>query len=357
MTNSLGVCVDCIRNETNLATPYIEKAHERVRIRYGLPPRIPKTSNGTACKLCSNECVIGEGEKGYCGLRTTIKGQLRDLAQTGRALLHSYRDPHVTNCCAAWFCPAGTGCGHPKFALKDGPEYGYSNLAVFFYGCNFDCLFCQNSSHKEFSEVSDIKKEEFADKIRNDRRLTCLCFFGGSPEPQLPFALAVSQDVIEADPGRVLRVCFEWNGCGNRALVREAAELANRTGGNLKFDMKCFDENLSRALCGVSNRRAFENFEMVAMEFFDRRPNVPNLTATTLLVPGYVDVREVESIAEFIGSINPEIPYSLLLFHPDFEMLDLPVTPKQQVEVCYSAAKKHLRRVNVGNLSLLGVTI
>jgi pyruvate formate lyase activating enzyme len=36
-------------------------------------------------------------------------------------------------------------------------------------------------------------------------------------------------------------------------------------------------------------------------------------------------------------------------------MADLPVTTYKQVVNCYRAAKKHLKRVNVGNLRLIGV--
>jgi len=77
------------------------------------------------------------------------------------------------------------------------------------------------------------------------------------------------------------------------------------------------------------------------------------LTATTLLVPYYVDAKEVSAIARFIADINPAIPYSLLIFHPDFCMDDLPVTPKKQVNECYRAARRYLERVNIGNIHLL----
>ena len=77
------------------------------------------------------------------------------------------------------------------------------------------------------------------------------------------------------------------------------------------------------------------------------------LTATTLLVPYYVDKIEVESIARFISEVNSEIPYSLLVFHPDFYMKDLPITPKTQVQEAYETAKKYLSRVNIGNKHLL----
>ena len=84
----------------------------------------------------------------------------------------------------------------------------------------------------------------------------------------------------------------------------------------------------------------------------ERFPDV--ISATTLLVPYYVDKKEVEEIAKFISSINDEIPYSLLVFHPDYRLNDLPVTPRKQVFDCYEAAKKHLKNVNIGNLHLLG---
>jgi pyruvate formate lyase activating enzyme len=232
---------------------------------------------------------------------------------------------------------------------------GFANYAVFFYGCNFDCLFCQNASHKNIPSSQTTTLRTLITQIRGDQTYSCVCYFGGSPEPQLPFAIKTSQTFLEENPDRIIRVCFEWNGCGNPKLVRRAAKLSLESGGNIKFDLKCIDENLSLALSGVSNKRAYENFEMVAREFYEQRSSIPLLTATTLLVPGYVDALEVEGIASFIADLNPEIPYSLLVFHPDFLMSDLPVTPKNQVKECYKTAKRHLKQVHIGNIGLLGL--
>lgn len=295
-----------------------------------------------------------EGEKGYCGLRENVEGRLVSLVSARKALLYSYLDPQVTNCCSAWFCPAGTGAGYPQYAYRPGPERGYYNLAVFFYGCNFDCLFCQNASHKELRQGSLVTRAAFVEKVRAFNRISCICYFGGSPEPQLPFAVTASHRILEENPGRILRICFEWNGCGNPRLVRKAAELALVSGGNIKFDLKASTPAMSLALSGVSNARSYENFRVVAEEFYGERRGVPLLTATTLLVPDYVDASEVESTAKFIAELDPTIPYSLLIFHPAFAMSDLPVTPYNQVVSCYRAARKHLNKVHVGNLGLMG---
>jgi pyruvate formate lyase activating enzyme len=325
VSEALGVCLDCIRERWEEVSPYVEAAHNEVRKLHDLPRSPPRTEGGVPCGLCSNRCVIGDGERGYCGLRWN-DGGLRSLSERGRGLVYSYLDLHVTNCCSAWFCPAGTGAGYPAYARKDGPEYGHSNLAVFLYGCNFDCLFCQNSSHKRLRNIAPVTAETVAGRIKENPGISCICFFGGSPEPQLPFAIEISERAREARRDTPLRICFEWNGCGDPDLVRRAAEISLESGGNVKFDLKCFTPGLSLALSGVPNERAYRNFEMIAGEFYPKRRELPVLTATTLMVPGYIDASEVEAIAGFIASLDPSIPYSLLAFHPDYHMADLPFT-------------------------------
>ena len=59
----------------------------------------------------------------------------------------------------------------------------------------------------------------------------------------------------------------------------------------------------------------------------------------------------VAKIASFVASLNPEIPYSLLEFHPQFFMSDLPTTARHVAYTCPEAAKQTgLRKVRIGNL-------
>jgi len=198
--------------------------------------------------------------------------------------------------------------------------------------------------------------DELVDLTLNNRRITCWCWFGGSPEPQLPFTINASRRILEEKPSnRIMRICLEWNGSGEPSLVRRIAELCLESGGNIKFDLKAYTPSVHKALTGRDNERTLKNFELIYNEFYERRRDVPVLTATTLLVPHYVDELEVSMIAEFISSLDPEIPYSLLIFHPDFMMNDVTVTPRKQVEECYKAAKRYLKKVNIGNIALLGL--
>lgn len=96
-----------------------------------------------------------------------------------------------------------------------------------------------------------------------------------------------------------------------------------------------------------------ENFREIGERFFGERPDLPILTASTLLVPGYVDAEEVQNIAKFIAEIDPRIPYTLLAFYPHYVLTDLPTTSRDPANRSFDVAKKHLERVRIGNVHLL----
>jgi pyruvate formate lyase activating enzyme len=294
----LSICVDCAKSEK--ALELVDKIHSKpdVQVKY--------------CKLCANQC------KGFAFCGKPSYGNLT-----------YYEDPLPTNCCNSWFCK--------------GSKLSGTNLAVFYYGCNFDCVFCQNWTHKNVNK-NFVSLEELLEAVKN-RRVRCICHFGGSPEPQLPFALKFSRKVLEFRED--MMICWEWNGAGNSALALKAAELSFKSGGTVKFDLKAHSKPLHLLLTGRDNERVRKNFELIGSRF----PEV--ISATTLLVPYYIDEEEIEAIAAFIASVDESIPYSLLVFHLDYKLRDLPVTPKEQVFRCYRAVKKHLENVNIGNLHLL----
>jgi pyruvate formate lyase activating enzyme len=347
----LGVCLKCLRERPKEALPVAMQAHGRSRASFGLPERPPKDPQGIACNLCCHQCRIPQGGLGFCGLRRNEGGRLIGVS-ANEGKLSWYHDRLPTNCVADWVCPGGTGSGYPKYAHTPGPERGYKNLAVFFQACNFNCLYCQNWHFK--TETFRPGKESIASFISSvDERTSCICHFGGDPTPQLPFSLKASRLALKKKEGEILRICWETNGSMNESLLRRMLDLALSSGGCIKFDLKAWDECLHKALTGVSNRRTLENFSR-AGEFIGRRKEPPLLIASTLIVPGYIDEQEIRSIAGFVASIDPEIPYSLLAFSPHFYMQDMPLTPGSLARRCLEAAKKKgLNNVRVGNVHLL----
>jgi len=351
ISESLGLCLDCIRQNFQEVESIIQQAHRKSRQPFGLPPQPPKATSGVPCHLCCNECHLSEGNRSYCGLRLSKGGKLTG-AKAGKGNVSWYYDALPTNCVANWVCPGGTGSGYPDFAYYAGPEHGYKNLAVFYQACSFDCLFCQNWHYRfEAGQQNWVDPVELADAV--DNSTACICYFGGDPTPQLPHALRVSRLALDKNKGRILRICWETNGSMHPALLRQAAELSLNTGGCIKFDLKAWSEELHIALCGVSNKRTLENFRLLA-NYVDKRRSPPFLIASTLLIPGYIDEEEISNIASFIASLDPNIPYSLLAFHPDFLMTDLPTTSFQEAERCLQIAEAAgLRHVRVGNTHLL----
>ena len=363
ISDVLQVCRNCILEGDwdNKIKPHILNVHKQVRQLVELPEKPPKAERPNIklkCNLCLNECSLSENDISYCGLRNIslrTSGEL-PYPSKSKGYIHGYIDSNPTNCCNSWFCPAGTSSGYPEYSNYDGPEFGTYSYAAFLYGCTFDCLFCQNASHKLFSKKHLFDVETLANQIVKNKKITCLCYFGGTPEAQLPFSINLAEKILEkiTDEKRMMRICWEWNGTGNRDWVEKAMEIAIKTGGNIKFDLKTFNEKLNLALCGVSNKRTLDNFKFLAENYFGTRKDLPEMSACTLMVPGYTNHEEVEQIAEYVSSINSEIPYSLLIFHGDYQMRDLGITPRKQALKCLDVAKKYLKKVNLGNKFLLG---
>ena len=333
----LGVCPECIRRRPEEAVQLAGEAHRRGRRLFGLPEAPPHDPAGTACVLCGHHCRIPEGGRGFCGLRTVRNGRLVHWAGTPqRGLLHWYRDPLPTNCVADPVC---TG-RH---------QFGAHNLAVFYASCTFDCLFCQNWHYREadISRGPFLSAEELAAAARKDTY--CVCYFGGDPASQMPHALASARLLAQ----RGVVVCWETAGNAHPKLMDQAVELSLQSGGIVKFDLKAFDERLHMVLTGASNRQTLENFARAARRF-EERPAPPLVVASTLLVPGYVDVEEVRRIAGFIAGLHPAIPYVLLGFAPHCFMPDLPTTARSHALAAVEAAKSAgLQNVHIGNWHLL----
>ncbi|MBI3181289.1 MAG: radical SAM protein [Myxococcales bacterium] len=354
VAEALEVCGACLRARLPGSRELAIRAHRKARASIGLPELAPQDPSSQACPVCVNRCRPGEGMIGLCGTRLAQGGRVRPIVGTARGAALSYRhSPLPTNCCASWVCPGCSSSGYPNFSYAPRAERGLSNLAVGYYGCTFDCLYCQSWEARTIDSATVHTARELADAV--DEKTSCVCFYGGDPTPQLGHALAAAQIARRraTEQGRLLRFCFETNGAMDRSLLRAAANLALETGGCVKFDLKAHHPDVHLALCGTSNERTLENFAYLASRRLER-PEVPLAVAATALVPGYVDFEEVSALARFIASVGPDIPYLLIGFFSCYLMSDLPSTSRQQARRCLAAARKAgLTRVRLTNRFLL----
>jgi pyruvate formate lyase activating enzyme len=365
ISDVIGVCVDCLRNRPYEALQIAMKAHIEYRKRLGLPPEPPRHSDGVKCNICVNECVIPPNGVGFCGVWKNDGGLLKPIEGFSTGILHYYLDPLPTNCVATPVCPAATGAGYPKYALVNGPEYGYYNLAIFFAGCNLDCLFCQNWEHKNMIVNSRLRiaykvSEDDIVRVALYSKVPCVCYFGGDPGPHAIYALKVSRRIVEEAQrkGIIKRICWETNGVVNENIMKEMARISLVSGGIVKIDWKAWSPAVYQALTGIDGWKAVErvkrNVKLVA-EMAKERKEIPLLVVSILLVPGYVDAEEVYHIAEYIASIDEETPLVLLAFYPTHLLRDLPPTSRRHAQQAFEAARKAgLKRVFIGNEWLLG---
>ncbi|MDZ7291690.1 MAG: radical SAM protein [candidate division KSB1 bacterium] len=288
--------------------------------------------------MCVNRCRIPLGEVGYCGTKANENGKLMHRFGVHAGMLNWYYDPIPTNCVAAWVCGAR--------------EYGCNNLAVFFRACSFNCLYCQNWHFKNHGErVNTYTVDELA--ACADNNTVCICYFGGDPTPQAIYSMRVAECAMSRKRVRPLRICWETNGSEHPNMMKKMATIALKSGGTIKVDLKALDAHLHQALTGSSNAWTLANIRHLAT-LARQRPEPPLLVVSTLLVPGYVSAEEVGRIAEFLAVLNPDVPYSLLAFYPQFFMGDLPRTSRQHAEACLTAARQNgLSRVRLANTHLL----
>jgi len=352
----LGVCKACLVSDFENAMKIVDANRLECRKIYNLPVIKPKSKGGITCGDCVNNCVLAEGELGFCNLVTNKNGKKVRIAGDDIAggLFSFYHDPLPTNCVAEPFCPGCTSSGYPKYSYVKGPEIGYNNLAVFYQSCTYDCLFCQNYQYRKGVHLSVPTKAEVLVKAAGNST-SCICFFGGDPASQIRHSIAVGKQAITKakKEKRIIRVCWETNGSARPSLMKEATNIAMKTGGSIKIDFKAFDDRIVKALCGSSNKFTIQNIKNIGSMIRDR-PETPLLVVSTLLVPGYVEKDQIEQIANFLVEIDPTIPYSLLAFYPAFVIDDLPTTSRKQAEECYNVAKEAgLENVWIGNKHLL----
>ena len=65
---------------------------------------------------------------------------------------------------------------------------------------------------------------------------------------------------------------------------------------------------------------------------------------------------KVKEIAGFISNLDPDIPYSLLAFYPQFYLKDLPTTSRSHALRCKAASEKAgLRNVHIGECASISL--
>ncbi len=273
------------------------------------------------CNLCAHRCTIKPDRRGVCGVRENRDGILYSLVYG--TVIAEHIDPIEKK---------------PFFHVYPGSK-SYSIAAA---GCNFNCEFCQNHEISQMPRSTRmIAGEEISPKEIVERAITSesKTIAYTYTEPTVYFEQALETARIAVEQG--IKNVFVTNGF----MTGEALESINPYLAAANVDLKSFRDEFYRKRCGA-------RLEPVLTSLKKMKELGIWVEITTLLIPGLNDSdEELKDIAGFIAGLGKEIPWHISRFHPQFKMMNMPVTPIASLhrarEIGLLAGLKHVYSGNV----------
>jgi len=277
--------------------------------------------NGRAeCDLCARRCKIGEGQKGFCGIRKNIGGKIYLIAYGDIAAVNI--DPIEKK---------------PLFHYKPGA----SMLSVGTVGCNFNCLYCQNwdLSHERHIGGREITPEELTE-LGRQYGVDGITYTYNEPTIFMEYAI----DVAKLAKKEGMFNTFVTNGY----MTPEAVDAASGFIDAMTVDFK------GNANDGFARKYiAIPSEEPIFQSLLEMKRKGIFVEITDLVVPGVGDSTEdAKKLVKWIyDNMGPDVPLHFLRFHPDYKMLDIPMTPVETLERHYKIAKDEgMNYVYLGNV-------
>jgi pyruvate formate lyase activating enzyme len=274
------------------------------------------------CGLCAHRCVVAPGKQGICGVRENRDGRLETLVYGEVVAAHV--DP-----------------------IEKKPLYhfypGSKALSIATPGCNFRCGFCQNwqISQAPRRKGGGIAGEPFTpeDIVRAALDQGCRSISYTYTEPTIFFEYAFDTAKLTKEAGLLNN--FVTNGY----MTAEALETIRPYLDAANVDLKAFKDETYRTVCGGRLEPVLETIRLM------RRLGIW-VEVTTLVVPGLNDgEEETAAIARFIASVDPDIPWHLSRFHPDYQYTQAPPTPAATLRAAAETGRREgLRYIYIGNV-------
>lgn len=169
-----------------------------------------------------------------------------------------------------------------------------------------------------------------------------IAFTGGDILCQPNFYTEVTEKIKEKC--KKMWVLLETNGFG--LTEKNLDTLQQAEVDSFWLDIKAFDENLHKKLCGVSNKTVLK----APQRIYDRHMQLEVLTP---YIPGWVEADQIEKIAELIADVNSDIYYIILAFFPEYKLVKERSPTLYEMLKAYSIAKsKGLKNVKLGNTGI-----
>ncbi|NPA22161.1 MAG: AmmeMemoRadiSam system radical SAM enzyme [Candidatus Micrarchaeota archaeon] len=275
------------------------------------------------CKACARRCVIPEGKTGVCGVRKNVGGKL-DLIVYGKPAAINV-DP-----------------------IEKKPLYhflpGTTAFSLGTYGCNFFCEFCQNWELSQAFRLGLDTSRYY--ELPPEKAVELALAYGSAS-----IAYTYNEPIIWVEYARDIGILAREKGLKN-VFVSSGYETKEAWEGELsKFldaaniDLKAFSDEFYKKYVKASLDPVLESIkEAKRLGYW--------VEITTLIIPTLNDSEdEIRAAAQFLKSVDPEMPWHLTAFHPDYKLTHLPPTRRETLERLWKIAKEEgMQYVYIGNV-------
>jgi len=274
------------------------------------------------CGLCAHRCLIHDGDYGICGVRRNDSGTLHTLVYGESIAAHV--DP-----------------------IEKKPLYhfhpGTKAFSIATIGCNFRCQFCQNWQISQMNKTDNpgslghyLEPEKIVEKAVSSGSKSIAYTY---TEPTIFFEYAYDTAKLARKKG--LWNVFVTNGYMTSdaiTAIRPFLDAAN-------IDLKSFRDNFYKKICKARLQPVLDAIQ-------NMYENGIHIEITTLIVPKENDSdKELQDIADFIASIDKNIPWHLSRYHADYRYDGDPFTPETTMLRAKKIAKNAgIKHVHLGNM-------
>lgn len=275
------------------------------------------------CYLCNHDCRISESRFGFCSVRQNLDGKL---------YTHAYGKAVAAN----------------SDPIEKKPLYhflpGTLSFSIATAGCNFRCPFCQNWQISQVSErnAPELPGQELSpeDIVSQAKQGQCRSIAYTYTEPTIFYEYAYDTAKLAEEQG--LSNIFITNGF----MTPEALDTIRPYLDACNVDLKSFRDKFYREICRGRLEPVLESIRhMKELGIW--------IELTTLVVPGQNDsTEELRDMAQFITSVDKNIPWHLSRFHPSYQYGDSAPTPLDTLRMAHNIGKDEgLKFVYIGNVA------
>jgi putative pyruvate formate lyase activating enzyme len=177
---------------------------------------------------------------------------------------------------------------------------------IFFTGCNFHCVYCQNWDISQIITGKYIPPKQLANLIEY-RHLRNMNFVGGDPTPNLNYILEVLRECITSIP-------VVWN--SNMYLTEESMNLLDGVTDLYLTDFKYGNNTCAEELSGVKNY-----VDIVSRNHLLAEKNA-DVIIRHLVLPNHLECCTYPLLKWISENLKKSVVNVMFQYHPDFNAME-----------------------------------